>query len=330
MKLGRILITAALLSIVLFLWFPATSRFDAHPQPAQDYARAMTGLADLKAKDSNALFPECRSTLLTHGERMTHAIVFFHGIATCPAQFGPLGQYFYEMGYNVLIPRLPHHGWADRMTEDIANLTADELVALADESVDIAHGLGEEVTVVGFSTGGAIAAWVAMERPDVTQTVLISPFLSPNAYPSWTVQPIARISRLLPNEFWWWDEELKEQLPTAPFAYPRYPSHAIAEILRLSFAVRYRSARHSPQSNSILVITNESEHETVDNQVIKKLVAAWQRQGMKEITEYTWDSSLDLEHDYITSTGPSRPENQEELVYATLLKLIGDSRESGE
>jgi hypothetical protein len=72
------------------------------------------------------------------------AIILVHGYTNCPQQFKALGQRFYDMGYNVLIAPLPHHGLADRMTEEHGLLTAEELAAYADETVDLAQGLGDQ------------------------------------------------------------------------------------------------------------------------------------------------------------------------------------------
>jgi pimeloyl-ACP methyl ester carboxylesterase len=320
------LLTAAAAAItLLFLWLPTPPRFVSQPQPAQDYATATTLFEQLQAKDSDDLFPECRSRLLTHGELMTRTIVFFHGISSCPAQFEPLGTQFFELGYNVLIPRLPHHGGSDRMAEDAASLTAEELVTLADETVDIATGLGEHVTVTGFSTGGAMATWIAMERPEVDQVVLISPFLSPRSYPAWMIRPLSQLLLLLPNRFWWWDEELKEEIPGPRFAHPRYPSHAMAEIMRLSLSVQQQAAVAPPQSGSILVITNTGPQETVDNKVTQELIEEWQQHGLRELSTFEFDSTLDLEHDYITLGKPDQTIDPEQAVYPILIELIAGS-----
>ena len=106
----------------------------------------------------------CRSILLTHGQRTEKAVVLFHGYTNCPQQFRELGQILYEQGYNVLIPRLPRHGLADRKVENLSPLTAEELRECADMSVDIACGLGRKVYVAGLSAGGTLSAWVAQNR----------------------------------------------------------------------------------------------------------------------------------------------------------------------
>jgi pimeloyl-ACP methyl ester carboxylesterase len=317
-----LLATIFVLLLLVYLWVPVTPRFSAHPQPTQNYHEAMAQFAELQARDTDDLFPECRSTLLTHGKQVSQTIVLLHGITNCPAQFAAVSQQFYDLGYNVLIPRLPHHGLADPMTTEIAQLTAEELVAAADEAVDIATGLGEEVTVVGFSTGGTMAAWVAEQRPEVDETVLLSPFLSPNAYPAWVIRPLARVLLLMPNQFWWWDGTLQDQTPGPRYGYPRYPTHAMAQVMRLSFALRSEAKQRAPQSKMLVVVTNAGPRETVDNAVTAELVEEWQRWEQTEVVTFELASTLDLKHNYIDPNTPDQPVDVAQVVHPLLMDLL--------
>ncbi len=40
--------------------------------------------------------------------------LFFHGFTATPDQFVPIGEAFFQAGYNVLIPLLPGHGIAGK------------------------------------------------------------------------------------------------------------------------------------------------------------------------------------------------------------------------
>src|SRR6185503_9544167 len=111
----------------------------------------------------------------THGQKVERAILLLHGYTNCPQQFLELGQRFYDLGYNVLIAPLPHHGLANRLTDEQSQLTAKELASYADEMVDIAHGLGNEVVMMGISGGGVATAWAAQNRSDLDLAVIISP-----------------------------------------------------------------------------------------------------------------------------------------------------------
>jgi esterase/lipase len=68
-------------------------------------------------------------------------VVFFHGLTNCPAQAAELGARLFELGYNVYLPRIPQHGDADQMSTILANLTAEEMIAVGNEATDIAQGL---------------------------------------------------------------------------------------------------------------------------------------------------------------------------------------------
>ena len=167
---------------LLFLSFrlllhSAHESLQSKPHPASGYAEAVTRFQKIQANEGQELNPVCHSILLTHGQRTEKAAVFFHGYTNCPDQFRDLGRIFYDMGYNVLIPRLPRHGLADRKVENLTPLKAEELRDCADTSVDIACGLSQNVYVAGLSAGGTLTAWIAQNRSEVTRAVLIAPAL---------------------------------------------------------------------------------------------------------------------------------------------------------
>jgi alpha-beta hydrolase superfamily lysophospholipase len=112
----------------------------------------------------------------------------------------------------VLILSLPHHGLADCMTAGHAQLTAEELMAYSDGLVDIAQGLGEDVTVVGFSLGGTVADWAAQTRSDVDFAVLIAPGFGLQLIPAELTLPAARLALLLPDDYLWWEPEKRKRV----------------------------------------------------------------------------------------------------------------------
>src|SRR5215469_13433750 len=138
----------------------------SHPNPARNYGEALSRFQKIQGTEGPELNPVCLSILLTHGKRTKRAVVFFHGLTNCPEQFRELGHTFYELGYNVLIPRLPRHGLADRRVENLTPLKAEELRDCADASVDIACGLGEKVYVAVLSAAASLASEVAQHRSE--------------------------------------------------------------------------------------------------------------------------------------------------------------------
>src|SRR5712692_611162 len=131
-----------------------------------DYADAVARITALQAQDSADINPLCRTQLLTYGRKVERVLVCLHGFTNCPQQFARLAQTFFDMGYNVLVPRLPQHGFANRLSHALGQLTADTLLTLTDEVIDVAHGLGAHVTLAGLSLGGTLALWAAQRRAD--------------------------------------------------------------------------------------------------------------------------------------------------------------------
>src|SRR5258707_988059 len=162
-----LLVVAA--AVYLNLRPPSIGVLASHPNPAASYADAVQRVTALREQEAAGFNPLCHTQLLTHGQRTARAIAFIHGYTNCPNQFRQLGQEFYDLGYNVLLLPMPHQGLADVMTSELSQLTAEEMVAYADQVVDIARGLGERVAVAGLSQGGVVAGWAAQTRPDLDQ-----------------------------------------------------------------------------------------------------------------------------------------------------------------
>jgi carboxylesterase len=182
--------------------------------------------------------------------------------------------------------------------------------------VDIADGLGEQITMVGISGGGVTTAWAAQHRKEINLAVIISPAFGYKAIPTWTTAPTMNVVLTLPDTFSWWDETLKEnELPT--HAYPRYSKHALAQILRLGFAVQSEAGQQAPAATKILVITNANDT-SVNNELTAKVVSAWARSGAN-IATYEFPTSLGYAHDLID---PSQPYQSIDTIYPQLIELI--------
>lgn len=312
-----ILFTIALLLLAIFLLFIPwnTGGLTSHPRPTKSYAQALQRIETLRVQDSAAMNPVCRVQLLTQGQRVGQVIVLVHGYTSCPQQFMELGKRFYALGYNVLIAPMPHHGLRNRMSEDHAHLTAEELATYADEVVDIAQGLGDTVVMAGLSAGGVVTAFAARHRKDLDLAMLISPAFGYKKVPTLATSAAMNAFSLLPNDYGWWNVEKKEQ-GGVPHGYPRYSQRALAQALRLSFAAR----SGKPKAGKILVVTNPND-EAVNNEITYQAIEQWRKQKVK-LDTYEFPLSLKLPHDLIE---PLAPEGNMEVVYGKLVELVNNS-----
>ena len=282
--------------------------------PAMSYAEALAAMQHLESRDGADINPVCRSGAMLHGQRMPRAIVLLHGFTSCPAMWRVLAPDFYDRGYNVITVRLPHHGLQNRLTDDLQQLSAGELIRAGDEAVDIASGFGDEVVVAGISAGGVLTAWLAENR-GIAEAVVINPALTAPHAPGFAALPIANALTTAPNQFLWWNSDTKAAIQGPPYAYPRFPTHALGEVFRLGLSVAAGS--HSmPRAQRLVVITTENDPGT-SNEFTGEIVDAWRSSGADVVT-YSFPASEIGFHDILS---PEQPYQKTDLVYPKVLAL---------
>lgn len=222
------------------------------------------------------LNPLAVTRLLVHGRAAARSVVLFHGFTNCPQQMAELGALFFARGWNVLVPRLPRHGCADRLTTAIAGLTAAELEACADRAFVWAQGLGDAVDVMGISLGGVLAAWIAQLRPARTALAL-SPFFALPVVPVVLSDALVAPMCALPPYFVWWDPRVRAAC-RPDHAYPRFPTTALGQCLALGRQVRTAARSAPPCARRIVVATNAQEP-ACNNAATAHLAARWSSAG---------------------------------------------------
>jgi pimeloyl-ACP methyl ester carboxylesterase len=292
------------------------------PDPARDYPAALARLAAFQARDGAEVNPVCRTYLLTHGHQTERTIVLLHGMTNCPAQFTQLAPLFFKRGYNVLVPRIPRHGLIDRDTEELKNLTPQELRTFGDAVVDIARGLGERVTVAGISAGGVVTAWIAQFRPDVELAVVMAPAFG--LLPNWPLLG-TRANRLATSILSWLPNIMTQRIlgpkEGPPHGYNGFATHGLAATFRLGTVV-LRTARRKPiDAQRALVLMNDND-QAVNNAMIRDLARAWRARAGNRVAFYTFSARMGLVHEFIE---PQRPHQRVDMVYPILLKLITGS-----
>lgn len=285
------------------------------------YDEAFKRLQDIRRAESPFAHPLCRTELLTHGLQTPRVIVLLHGFTNCPHQFHQLALQLYTHGNNVLKVRLPRHGLADRLTDDLAQLTAAEILDHTETMLNIATGLGAAVTAVGFSLGGVIAGWAAQHRSDLDHVVLIAPALGIRPLPAWSWCLGGKLLTFLPNIHQWWNPVLKQKAPGPQHAYPRFASRAAGVLLQLGCQVRDDAQHHKPRARAITVITNPNDP-LVAPSAIEQTLIGWRKQGAL-VNTYTLPAEWALIHDFID---PTQVEQQVDRVYPQLIGWINGSR----
>lgn len=107
-----------------------------------------------------------------HGGARGPVIVAIHGLTTPSPVWDALAEGLVALGYRVLVYDLYGRGYSDnpRGEQDM-----DHFLRQLDGLLDH-YGLGQDLTVLGYSTGGAIATAFAAANPDrMKRLVLIAP-----------------------------------------------------------------------------------------------------------------------------------------------------------
>ena len=295
--IGVGIVAAALVLVIglLALLPVSTAGLGATPNPATTYAAATDRFETVVGGEASVR-PVCRSRLLTEGRRTARVVVLFHGLTNCPRQMLDLARTLHADGANVLVLRAPGHGFPGGV-ENMADVTAEDFRDFASRSVDIAHGLGAQTTVVGLSLGGMLAAWSAQERPDVYRAVIIAPAFALGSVPSWVNDAFVNAFSRLPNI------NVPGGVDSVPHGYPPgTATRPTAQMFRLSAQVMQRAGGGEPRAKYLDLIINDNDT-TVSNDAALAWAARWRSRG-QVVTLVRIPACLGLPHDIIDAAQP--------------------------
>jgi pimeloyl-ACP methyl ester carboxylesterase len=297
------------------LLFNASRNIASHPAPAASYDEAVSRFDKLRLSESTNISPLAKSILMTHGGRTSRVVVFFHGYSSSPRQFQALGEAFFEKGYNVLIPRLPYHGIADRKLSNLSNIRAEDLRDCADESVDIAAGLGEQVYAGGLSAGGVLAAWSVENRKEVSRALLIAPcFVLGRGAGTFLERIAVAVLAALPGV----RTDFYANTPAADYAYPGFSAKSLAELLRFSVAIYLSAAERPPLVQDICLVTSRNDRSVSDFATLQ-LMGLWRFKGLRKIISIDFPKEWHVSHDMIDPVDGKRETG---IVYPVLTELL--------
>lgn len=327
--LGRVIAVIAAIFLVAYVaiysWslaMPPLQPVTLHsnPNPAATFEEAMVRFDALLAEEEarGDVDPKCLPYQLNHGQRTARAIILLHGLTACPYQYHELAQLYFDQGYNVLVPRLPRHGLADRTSNALAGLTAEELLGVMDPSLDIAAGMGDQVAMFGLSLGANVAAASGQLRPGLHLAVPTSPaiglrFTWPGITPALT-----RIVLGLPDIYIWWDPINKADFQ-AESGYPGFSSRSLGQIWRLGLAVQEAALNTPPTADRLLVITNWGDP-AINLANADILVNEWRRNG-GDVSTYRFALLPWLPHDIISTDAVGANTS---LTYPVLLEQVDE------
>jgi alpha-beta hydrolase superfamily lysophospholipase len=259
--------------------------------------------------------------LYDHGTPTARCVVLFHGFTNCPQQFEMFAKQLHAAGHTVYVPRIPQHGFADRLTSAIGTISAAEIEAAATQAAQNARALGRHVVAIGLSLGATMALWLA-QTGQVDDAVGIAPFLMVPVAPRVPGLQLMRLLDWLPDTFLWWDPRIKERIGP-PYAYPGFWTHGLAQCVMAGDALFTAATRSAPVAPRATLVIN-AQDPAVNNSVAHELAAVWKAHGAAYDVQ-TW-TDLGKVHDVIDPTTYPKALT---LTYPRLRALIDAGATSG-
>ena len=129
-------------------------------------------MASATARDAGA---KAGAETIDLQEGNSHGILLLHGFGDTPQTLGLLARHLHDAGFDVVAPLLPGHG---RSVPVFMSSRRVEWLACARQELSSLRKNHRSVSIVGLSMGGAIAAILAAECPEVKSLSLLAPYLN--------------------------------------------------------------------------------------------------------------------------------------------------------
>jgi esterase/lipase len=244
------------------------------------------------------------------------SIVYFHGFSATRMEIAPVGELIADrLGANLFETRLTGHG---HLQNPLVGVRAEDWLNDAAEALAIGAAIGEEIVVMGTSTGATLA--LAMTGHETFEPVSAIVLLSPNFGPkdssaeflTWPGGP--QLAYMVAGETRSWTprNELQQR-----YWSTTYPMDAVIEMMRL---VKYvRSALPMRLEQSLLTIYSPADT-VVDT--------AWIARAFEQITSprkalVEIPASGDPSN-HVLAGDIMAPENNEALAEQVLRFIAGD------
>jgi len=119
--------------------------------------------------DSGTIRPgnEPRIMIQESEQTVENAVVLVHGLSDSPYFMQAIGNKFYDLGFNVLMPLMPGHGInsSEEAEKKMDSLDVKDWFAEVAFAVACARDLGQKVSIGGLSNGGLLSTYHTIVAP---------------------------------------------------------------------------------------------------------------------------------------------------------------------
>lgn len=170
--------------------------------------------------------PDAKKCPKNYQNRYKNGVLMLHGLSDSPFHMQELARYFVGKCYLVRAMLLPGHG---TVPGDLLRTRYEEWIKATEYGINSFKGLVDNLSLVGFSTGGALSVYGALKREDIKSVLLFAPALkikNDKIFLSGTVETLSGVV----DSLTWVD--LAEDLDYAK--YESFPINAAYQIYQLT------------------------------------------------------------------------------------------------
>lgn len=184
------------------------------------------------------------------GEGPVGALIL-HGFTSSPQVVRPIGAYLASRGIHAVAPRFPGHGTT---LEDLSSCNETQWTDAVHRSFEELASAKEEVFVIGFSFGAALAIdLVAQNQERVAGLATLASFLGSKDPRRFLAPVIRRVVKSLPGV----GNDTADPQGERELVYDRVPTAAVHRMLRFTKRVR----RKLPEITCpVLVVHGRNDH----------------------------------------------------------------------
>ncbi|MEE9438413.1 MAG: alpha/beta fold hydrolase [Saprospiraceae bacterium] len=178
-KIAKAILTLLLVLIIGFFLGPKPhfEHVDNHPSTQEFDIKTLNEFVSNRESKVEYLKPdnEARIVWADSIPAITeYSIVYLHGFTASQGEGHPIHLNLADsLHANLYLPRLPEHGV--HYQNAMKDLTPQLLVNSAKEAIAIGKSIGKKVILMGCSTGGTLAIYLASGDSDIEALVLLSP-----------------------------------------------------------------------------------------------------------------------------------------------------------
>lgn len=165
-----------------------------------------------------------------HGKKTDHVLIITHGLSDSPWYVHFIADIFYKEGLNVIMPLLPAHGLKEPNEAMKDAKMSVKWQGEMDAAVEVAHYLGNRVTIGGFSTGGALSYNKILRDPESIDggLFLFSGALNIGSF----IQFLGRIGPV-GSIIKWKDGKIYSEGPD-PYKYGKFPQYGGFQLAKIN------------------------------------------------------------------------------------------------